>query len=98
MLLLAAKGKMIACSSKCILTYTAVDDNLDILRGDQDIVHQAARDLGKSFRCEDSVESFFSEREEADAEADTACTHKHRHPPAPCEQGFLPENIACLSV
>jgi hypothetical protein len=70
MLLLAAKGKMIACSSKCILTYTAVDDNLDILRGDQDIVHQAARDLGKSFRCEDSVESFFSEREEADAEAD----------------------------
>ena len=28
----------------------------------------------------------------------TVCTHKHRHPPAPCEQGFLPENIACLSV
>jgi hypothetical protein len=27
----------------------------------------------------------------------TVCTHKHRHPPAPCEQGFLPENIACLS-
>jgi hypothetical protein len=28
----------------------------------------------------------------------TVGTHKHRHPPAPCEQGFLPENIACLSV
>jgi hypothetical protein len=29
----------------------------------------------------------------------TVCTHKykHRHPPAPCEQGFLPGNIACLS-
>jgi hypothetical protein len=28
----------------------------------------------------------------------TVCTHEHRHPPALCEQGFLPENIACLSV
>jgi hypothetical protein len=28
----------------------------------------------------------------------TVCTHKHRHPPAPCEQGFSPENVACLSV
>jgi hypothetical protein len=28
----------------------------------------------------------------------TVCTHKHRHPPAPCEKGFLPENVACLSV
>jgi hypothetical protein len=23
----------------------------------------------------------------------TVCTHKHRHPPAPCEQGFLPETL-----
>jgi hypothetical protein len=28
----------------------------------------------------------------------TVCTRKHRHPAAPCEQGFLPENISCLSV
>jgi hypothetical protein len=28
----------------------------------------------------------------------TVGTQKQRHPAAPCEQGFLPENIACLSV
>jgi hypothetical protein len=32
------------------------------------------------------------------ARSATVCTHKHRHPPAPCEQGFSPENVACLSV
>ncbi len=41
---------------------------------------------------------FFFERKKRCLHNRTVCTHKHRHPPALCEQGFLPENIACLSV
>jgi len=72
-MVLAKKGKLVVCSSRCVCTYILESDTLRIVAGEPDTVRQVARNAGVEFEESlDDIEALFAGDGVDDADASEA--------------------------